>query len=71
MKAKPYNWFSHISPMKPQAPKSATLIIAIILFLIGFFVLYTDVVSMRTDLAQLCLVISNVLLILGCLVKGI
>ena len=48
-----------------------TLVIAVILFLIGVAGLYTNALSIRTDLAQLCLVLSNILLILGALVKGI
>ncbi|MBU6998139.1 MAG: hypothetical protein HXS41_03035 [Theionarchaea archaeon] len=57
--------------MKPQAPKTVTFVIALILFLVGLLGLYTGVISLRNDLAQLCLVISNVLLILGVLVKGL
>ena len=57
--------------MKPQAPKTVTLVIAILLFLIGFLSLYTTVIRISPSYAQLCLVISNVLLILGTLVKGI
>ncbi|MBU7009396.1 MAG: hypothetical protein HXS46_01805 [Theionarchaea archaeon] len=57
--------------MKTQAPKSITLVIAIILFLIGVAVLYGNVRGISHGLAQLCLVISNILLILGALVKGI
>lgn len=57
--------------MKPQPPKTVTLVIAIILFLIGVFALYSNVIRIGTDIAQLCLVISNILLILGTLVKGI
>lgn len=68
---KAFNVEMHDTRMKPQAPKTATLVIALILFLIGLLGLYTNVVAIRTDLAQLCLVISNVLLILGVLVKGL
>lgn len=57
--------------MKTQAPKTVTLVIAVILFLIGFLGLYTTVVRIPTYWAQLCLVISNILLILGALVKGL
>ncbi|MBU7013920.1 MAG: hypothetical protein HXS52_08250 [Theionarchaea archaeon] len=57
--------------MKPQAPKTVTFVIALIFFLIGLLGLYTNVIAIRTDFAQLCLVISNVLLILGILVKGL
>lgn len=57
--------------MKPQPPKTVTLVIAIILFLIGVFALYSNVIRIGDDIAQLCLVISNILLILGALVKGI
>ncbi|MBU7025581.1 MAG: hypothetical protein HXS48_01470 [Theionarchaea archaeon] len=57
--------------MKTQAPKSVTLVIAILLFLIGLIGLYGGVHTISTSLAQLCLVISNILLILGALVKGV
>jgi hypothetical protein len=68
---KAFNIRMHDTHMKPQAPKTATFVIALILFLIGLLGLYTHVITIRTDLAQLCLVISNVLLILGILVKGL
>lgn len=57
--------------MKPQAPKTITLVIAILLFLIGLLGLYSRVLTIQTSIAQLCLVLSNVLLILGALVKGL
>jgi hypothetical protein len=69
--SKAFNIGMHDIRMKPQAPKTATFVIALILFLIGLLGLYTHVITIRTDLAQLCLVISNVLLILGVLVKGL
>ncbi|MBU7018698.1 MAG: hypothetical protein HXS44_14405 [Theionarchaea archaeon] len=57
--------------MKTQAPKSVTLVIALLLFLIGLLGLYTTVLRISTDWAQICLVLSNILLILGALVKGL
>ncbi|MGD2248381.1 MAG: hypothetical protein PVF58_08230 [Candidatus Methanofastidiosia archaeon] len=57
--------------MKTQAPKSVTVLIAILLFLVGIIGIYIDRTLIGTDLAQLCLVISNILLILGVLFKGI
>lgn len=57
--------------MKPQAPKQITLIIAIILWVIGMLSTVLGVFSLPNDLGLWSLIVAGLLLILGCLIKGI
>ncbi len=57
--------------MKPQAPKQITLIIAIILWVIGVLSTVLGVFSLPNDLGLWSLIVAGLLLILGCLIKGI
>ncbi|MFQ6087992.1 MAG: hypothetical protein ACE5K0_03735 [Candidatus Methanofastidiosia archaeon] len=56
--------------MKPQAPKQATLLAAIILFVLGFLGFVSGILIPSVAAVWL-LIVSNVLLIAGCLIKGI
>jgi hypothetical protein len=57
--------------MKPQAPKQITLIIAIILWAIGISSTVLGLFSLPNDLGLWSLIVAGLLLILGCLIKGI
>jgi hypothetical protein len=54
-----------------QAPREVTLIIAVILWLLGFADLVLNVISLPNNLGLWSLVAAGLLLILGSLVDGI
>jgi hypothetical protein len=59
------------SGLKTQPPKSITLIIAIILWVIGILATVLGVISLPSNLGVWALIVAGLLLILGSLIDNI
>ncbi len=57
--------------MRTQAPKQVTLVIAVILWLLGFADTVLGVIALGSNFGLWALVLAGLLLIVGSLVKGI